>query len=169
MQLFFGVNKACQSWHSVLSSRSPWWWFCLVTTVWLSAKPSVLGSSGRDIRGRVAHGSCAACGHRRLLEAVRNQYHARPRDGARRHGSVLNSVDGRRRALTCLRQELSHSVCNEPSSQGRHADCRACPRVQKVERVSHPKAFAFEIGRVGRSCLEEGTLRPSYVARSGMS
>src|SRR6266853_37589 len=91
------------------------------------------------------------------------------RDGARRHGSVLNSVDGRRRAVTCLRQELSHSVCNEPSSQGRHADCRACPRLQKVERFSHPKAFAFVIGRVGRSCLEEGTLRPSYVARSGMS
>ncbi len=58
--------------------------------------------------------------------------------------------------VTCLRTELSPSVRNESPSQGRHADCRAGPRLQKVERVSCPKAFAFEIGRVGRSCLEEG-------------
>src|SRR6202011_871514 len=81
------------------------------------------------------------------------------RDGARRHGSVFDSVNGRRRAVTCLRPELSHSVCNEPSSQGRHADYRAGLRLQKVEQVSHPKAFAFEIGRVGRSCLEEDALK----------
>src|SRR6202030_1610983 len=54
---------------------------------------------------------------------------------------------------------VSHTVCKEPSSQGRHADCRAGPRLQKVERVPHPKAFAFEIGRVGRSCLEEDALK----------
>ena len=47
MQLFFDANKACQSWRSVFLSRSPWWWSCLVTTVWLSAKPSVL----RDLVG----------------------------------------------------------------------------------------------------------------------
>src|SRR6202030_3176108 len=84
---------------------------------------------------------------------------ARSRDGTRRHGGVLNSVHGRRRAVTCLCQELSYSVCTQPSSQGRHADCRAGPRLQKVERVSHSKAFAFEIGRVGRSCLEEDALK----------
>jgi LysR family hca operon transcriptional activator len=33
-------------------------------------------------------------------------------------GRVFNSVDGRRRAVTCLRSELSHSVCNESPSQG---------------------------------------------------
>ena len=38
---------------------------------------------------------------------------------------------------------------------------------KKVERVSHPKAFAFEIGRVGRSCLEESILNPSHVERLG--
>ena len=78
----------------------------------------------------------------------------------RRHGNVLNSVDARRRAVTCLRPELSPFVCNESPSEGRHADCRSGPRLQKVERVSHPEAFAFEIGRVGRSCLEEGPLNP---------
>ncbi len=59
----------------------------------------------------------------------------------------------------CLCPELSPSVCNEPSSQGRHADYRAGPRLQKVEQVSHPKASAFEIGRVGRLCLEEDPLK----------
>jgi len=71
------------------------------------------------------------------------------------HGSVLNSVDGRRRAVACLRTELSHFVRNESPSEGRRTDCRAGPRVQKVELVSRPKASALEIGRVGRSCLEE--------------
>ena len=45
-------------------------------------------------------------------------------------------------------------VRNEPPSEGRCANCRSCPRLQKVEPVSHPQAFAFEIGRVGRSCVE---------------
>src|SRR5882762_9941820 len=62
------------------------------------------------------------------------------------------------RGATCLRPQPSPSVCNEPSSQGRYADCRSGPRLQKVEPVSHPEAFAFEIGRVGRSCLEESAL-----------
>jgi hypothetical protein len=35
-------------------------------------------------------------------------------------------------------------------------------RLQEVERVSHPQAFAFETGRVGHSCLEEGELKLSY-------
>ena len=34
------------------------------------------GSSGRDIRDRVGHGSCTSCGDRRLPEGVRSQYHA---------------------------------------------------------------------------------------------
>ena len=71
----------------------------------------------------------------------------------RRYGCCLQG-----RGATCLRPELSPSVCNEPSSQGRYADCRSGPRLQKVEPVSHPEAFAFEIGRVGRSCLEESAL-----------
>jgi hypothetical protein len=32
---------------------------------------------------------------------------------------------------------------------------RSSPRLQKVEPVSDPQAFAFEIGQVGRSRLEE--------------
>src|SRR6202040_2875086 len=73
----------------------------------------------------------------------------------RRHGNDRNSVNARRRAVTCLRTELSHSVCNESSAQGKDADCRSGLRVQKVEQVSYPKAFAFEIGRVGRSCFQK--------------
>ena len=46
-------------------------------------------------------------------------------------GRVFNSVDGRRRAVTCLRPELSHSVCNESPSQGKYANCRSGPRLQK--------------------------------------
>jgi DNA-binding transcriptional LysR family regulator len=92
-------------------------------------------------------------------EAVWSQYQASSRGRPPRDGNVLNSVDARRRAVTCLRTELSSSVCNESSSQGRCADCRAGPRLQQVERVSHPKAFAFEIGRVGRSCLEKSCCR----------
>jgi len=37
------------------------------------------GSSGRDFRDRVGHGSCTASGHRQLSEAVRTQYHASSR------------------------------------------------------------------------------------------
>jgi len=54
--------------------------------------------------------------------------------------------------------ELSAFLCNEPSSQGRHADDRAGPRLQRVEWVFRPKAFPFEIRPVGRPCLEQGTL-----------
>src|SRR4029077_14682037 len=63
------------------------------------------------------------------------------------------------RAVACLRTELSAFLCSESSSQGRHADYRAGPRLQKVERVSDPQALAFEIRRVGCSCLEEDPLK----------
>src|SRR4029077_20985992 len=92
----------------------------------------------------------------RLPEAVRNHYQAGSRGGPPRHGNVLNSVDPGRRAVTCLRTELSSFVCNESSPQGRHTDHRSGTWLQKVERVSHPKASAFEIGRAGRSCLAAG-------------
>jgi len=114
---------------------------------------------GRDIRDSVGHGSGTTCGHRRLPEALQNQYHASSRGGPRHHGNFLNSVDTRRRAVTCLRTELSPFVCNESPSEGRYANCRSGPRLQKVEPVSHPKAFAFEIGRFGRSCLEQDPLK----------
>src|SRR5258708_27552637 len=68
-------------------------------------------------------------------------------------------VDRRRRAVTCLRAELSPFVCNQSASQGQYANCRSGPRLQKVEPVPHLKAFAFEIRRVGRSCLEDGPLK----------
>jgi LysR family hca operon transcriptional activator len=48
---------------------------------------------------------------------------------------------------------LTPSVTSRPL-QGKYADCRSGPRLQKVEQISHPKAFAFEIGRTDRSCLE---------------
>jgi hypothetical protein len=51
--------------------------------------------------------------------------------------------------------ELSPFVCDEPPSEGIYADCRSGSRLQKVKRVAHPEGFAFEIGRVGGSCLEE--------------
>jgi hypothetical protein len=71
------------------------------------------GSSKRDIRDRVEHGSCTACGHRQLPEAVRNQYQASSRGGPPRHSNVLNSIDRRRRAVTCLCTELFLFVGNE--------------------------------------------------------
>jgi hypothetical protein len=71
------------------------------------------------------------------------------------HGNVLNRVDARCRAVTCLRTEFSPFVCDEPPSEGRYADYRSGPRLQKVEPVSHPEAFAFEIGRVRRSCVKQ--------------
>src|SRR5579863_2053871 len=64
-----------------------------------------------------------------------------------------------RATSTRLRAELTPFFCNESSSQGRCADYRAGHRLQKVKRLSHPKAFAFEIGRIGRSCLEEDPLK----------
>jgi LysR family hca operon transcriptional activator len=45
---------------------------------------------------------------------------------------------------------LTRSVTSRPV-EGRYANCRSGPRLQKVEPFSHPEAFAFEIGRVGRS------------------
>jgi DNA-binding transcriptional LysR family regulator len=56
--------------------------------------------------------------------------------------------------LPAYAQNFLPRVCNEPSTPGRCADDRFGPRLQEVERVSHPKALAFEIGRVGRSCRE---------------
>src|SRR5438477_7159726 len=96
------------------------------------------GSSGRDFRDRVGHGSCTASGHRQLSEAVRTQYHASSRGGSSRDVNVLNRIDAWRRAVTCVRAELYSFVGNESSSQGRGADCRAGPRLQKVQRVSRP-------------------------------
>src|SRR3954466_8981025 len=43
----------------------------------------------------------------------------------------LRVVDTRRRAVTCLRTELSQLVCDESSSQGKCADRRSGPRLQK--------------------------------------
>ena len=94
-------------------------------------------------------------GHRQLPEAVRSPYHTSSRDRPRHYGNDRNSVNARRRAVTCLRTEFSQSVRNESPSQGKYADCRSGPRLQKVEQISHPEAFAFEIGRVGRSCFEK--------------
>ena len=48
---------------------------------------------------------------------------------------------------------LPASVTSRPL-KGDVANCRSGPRLQKVQPVSNPEAFAFEIGRVGRSCLE---------------
>jgi hypothetical protein len=70
-----------------------------------------------------------------------------------------NNVDPRRRAVTRLRAELSPRVCNQPPSEGRCANCRSSPRLQKVEPVSDPQALAFASGRVGRSCLEEDPIK----------
>jgi LysR family hca operon transcriptional activator len=61
--------------------------------------------------------------------------------------------------LPAYARKLSHFVCNESSVEGRYAYRRSGPRLQKIEPVSHPKAFAFEIGRVGRSSLEEDPLK----------
>ena len=58
----------------------------------------------------------------------------------------LNSIDARRRAITCLHTELSHSVCHEPPSQGRHADYRPGAWLQEVEQVSDLEAITFTIG-----------------------
>jgi DNA-binding transcriptional LysR family regulator len=80
------------------------------------------GSGRRDIRDRVRYGSCTAYGHRRLSEAVRNQYHASSRGRPSRNGNVLDSVDAGRRAVACLRTELPPFFCNESSSEGRYTN-----------------------------------------------
>jgi DNA-binding transcriptional LysR family regulator len=115
------------------------------------------GLSGRGICHGVAHGcSRTARSHRQLPEAVRNPYHANSRDRPRlyRYKTIqlqterfgLNSIDARRRAITCLHRELSHSVCHESSSQGRPADYRPGAWVQKIEQVSDLEATTFTIG-----------------------
>jgi hypothetical protein len=123
---------------------------------------------GRSSSSR-SYGSCTACGHRQLPEAIGNQYHASSRDGPRHHGNFLNNVDPRRRAVTCLRTELSPCVCHEPPSEGRCANCRSGPRLQKVEPISDPQAFAFESGRVGRSRVEEDPLKLSMHRRDRLN
>jgi LysR family transcriptional regulator, hca operon transcriptional activator len=70
-------------------------------------------------------------------------------------GNFPDNVNARTRTVTCLRAELSPCLCNESPSEGRCANCRSGPRLQKVEPVSDPQAFAFKTGRVGRSCVEK--------------
>ena len=116
--------------------------------------------SSRDLAGETFvtvsnTASRTACGHRPLPEAVRNQNHASSRGRPSCHGDVLNSVNGRRGAVACLRTEFSPFVCNESPSEGRCAGRRSGPRLQKVESVSHPEAFAFEIRRVDRWCVKQ--------------
>ena len=48
---------------------------------------------------------------------------------------------------------LPSSVTSRPS-EGSCANCRSGPRLQKVEPISHSEAFAFETGRVDRSCVK---------------
>lgn len=60
-----------------------------------------------------------------------------------RDGNVFDRIDAGSRTLAGLRTEFSPLVCNESSSQGRYPDDRSALWLQKVERVSHPKAFAF--------------------------
>jgi hypothetical protein len=52
------------------------------------------------------------------------------------------------------------SVRNESYSQGRCVDDRTGLPLQKVEPVSHPEDFAFEIGRAGRSCVKYDSIIP---------
>ena len=136
MRPFFAGNKGRQIWRSAFSSRSP-----LVV---------VLPSNHR----LAALKACAARGDRQLLQAVRNQNHASSRGGPCHYGNIFDNVDAWRRAATCLHTELSSRVCNESPCEGGYANCRTGPRLQEVEPVSHPKALAFEIGRVGCSYLE---------------
>src|SRR5258708_2142040 len=81
---------------------------------------------------------------------------------------VLNSVERRRRAVTRLRAEFSSFVGNQSSAKRRHANCRSGPRLQKVEPVSHPKASAFEIGRVGRSCVKQVPIKLEMHPSKGL-
>jgi hypothetical protein len=59
-----------------------------------------------------------------------------------------------------LIKACSSTIGPHASSEGRYANCRSGPRLQKVEPVFHSKALAFEIGRVGRS---EGALAFVYT------
>jgi hypothetical protein len=81
------------------------------------------GSSGRDIRDRVGYGS--------VLRVVIDNYRKRSGSNIRpahdadhlAMGISLIAADARRRAVTCLRAELSAFLYNQSSSQGTHADC----------------------------------------------
>ena len=157
MQLFFDGNEGSRSWRSVFSSRSPCLCSCPATTVSLRSKQSARGLSGRGICHGVAHRcSRTARSHRQLPEENPNPYHANSRDRPRlyRYKTIqlqterfgFNSIDARRRAITCLHTELSHSVCHESSSQGRHAGYRPGAGLQEVEQVLYLKAITFEIG-----------------------
>src|SRR5882757_6043648 len=68
----------------------------------------------------------------------------------RRYGCCLQG-----RGATCLRPELSPSVCNEPSSQGRYADCRSGPRLQKVEPISTLKLLLSRLDELVARVFEE--------------
>ena len=78
-----------------------------------------------------------------------------------KHGSQDGITTSSLLRRGCRRGE-SDGGCTAPS-QGRYANYRFGPRLQKVEPISHPQAFAFEIGRVGRSCVEEGPLKQGMV------
>jgi hypothetical protein len=111
-------------------------------------------TTGRDTHDCVSRGSCAACGRRRLLEAGRNQNHARSRDGARRDGGFLTGSTGGIGLFPAYAHSFPTESATSRPPKGRRTDCQA-RRLQRVERVSHPEAFVFEIGRGGSSCLEE--------------
>src|SRR5215469_7882258 len=69
----------------------------------------------------------------KLPEALRRKYHAGAPGGPSRYGNVFNSVDAWRRPVTCVRPEFSALLYSESSSEGRCANCRSGPRLQKVE------------------------------------
>ena len=92
------------------------------------------------------------------------------------HGEICSRVGGfRTRDERCLRGRVGHKPrrngtlahCRADHDDAttliqlperRCADCRSSPRLQKIEPVSDPQAFAFEIGRTGRSCFKEGPI-----------
>jgi hypothetical protein len=113
----------------------------------------------RKERDCVPYGSRTACGHRQLPEAIGNQYHASSPGGPRHHGNFPDNVDARIRTVTCLRAELSPCLCDESPPEGRCANRRSGPWLQKVQPVANPQAFAFEVGRVGCSGVEEDRIR----------
>jgi len=116
MRPFFDGNEGRQTWRSAFSSRSPWWWSCLVTTVSLRSRPSVPGSSSETF---VTVSDTAPVLRVVIdddyLKALRNQYHPRSRGGPPRHGYVLNSIDARARPVACYAQNfLPSSVTSRP-------------------------------------------------------
>src|SRR5712664_2965827 len=93
------------------------------------------------------HASHRDCRHNPRNQVCRLPTRQRRIDRTRTN-NVLNSVDRRHRAVTRLHAELSPFVCSQSAAQRRYANCRSGPRLQKVEPVPHPEAFAFEIRRV---------------------